>query len=51
VSERCMCGDPECGNCFPRWDSWADIDEDAAYEEHRQIEIDAELFEKGAEKG
>jgi hypothetical protein len=29
-------------------DRWAEIDEDAAYEEQRQIEVDAEAFAIGA---
>ena len=33
-----------------QWERWATIDEDAAYEEQRQIEIDAEFFAKGADK-
>lgn len=37
VPEPCMCGDPDCGNCFPRYE---EPDEDAAYEEWRQREID-----------
>lgn len=35
--EPCMCGDPECGNCFPRYEI---EDEDEAYERYRQQEID-----------
>jgi len=38
-----MCGDPECGNCFPRND-WPD--EDAAYEVQRQLEIDDDVDDR-----
>ncbi len=37
MCEPCMCGDPECGNCFPRY---KEEDEDEAYERFRQQEID-----------
>lgn len=37
--EPCMCGDPECGNCFPNY-GWPQEDEDEAYERWRQQEID-----------
>jgi len=33
-----MCGDPDCGNCFPG--SPAEEDEDDAFERARQQEID-----------
>ena len=36
--ERCYCGDPECGNCFPI--AGQERDPDAAYDEQRQAEID-----------
>lgn len=35
--EPCLCGDPECGLCFPRYE---EVDEDEAYERWRQAEID-----------
>lgn len=42
--EPCLCGDPECRNCFPF--GWPEEeDEDAAYERHRQWEIDEAIAE------
>lgn len=36
--EQCMCGDPDCGNCFPSF--YAEEDPDEAYDRERQAEID-----------
>ena len=37
VQEPCICGDPECGNCFPRHE---EEDPDEAYDRMRQQETD-----------
>lgn len=38
VPEPCLCGDPECGRCFPQ--PYPEEDPDKAYDEMRQREID-----------
>lgn len=41
--EPCLCGDPECGRCFPQYGVYED--EDEAYERQRQWEIDEAILE------
>jgi len=43
VPEPCLCGDPECGRCFPQYGVYED--EDEAYERYRQWEIDEAMEE------
>lgn len=42
IPEPCMCGDPECPNCFPRYE---EDDGDELYEKYRQEEIDGKYHE------
>lgn len=37
VPEPCLCGDPECRRCFPRYE---EVDEDWAYEQWRDRQED-----------
>ena len=43
MPEPCLCGAPDCKNCFPQYGVYED--EDAAYERYRQWEIDEALAE------
>lgn len=46
MKDKCMCGDPDCKNCFPDWLYWQDDDGDDKYEQQRAREIDEDAEDK-----
>ncbi len=43
IPEPCLCGDPYCRRCFPG--GYYEQDENEAYDEQRQSEIDSKTEE------